>query len=349
MLIYFNPVHDPGMNKCWKVGSVRAPKDGKFLMPWLGQGPSNFKRPTIGTVLKWLCTRDPPAFPKPDVFITEIPDFTEVNDEMKCTWIGHATCLLQVGGFNILTDPVFSKRCSPLQWIGPLRYVPPICKIRELPKIHLVLISHDHYDHLDWESILSIESNFKPIFACGLELGSWFVREAGISPARVVEFDWWQTQFFFNDKCQVQFLPVQHWSKRRIINDECRTLWGGFSVQVDGMKFFFNGDTGYNNDLYEEIGIRCGPFDLAAIPIGAYQPRDIMKIQHVDPDEAFLIHQKIKSKRSFGIHHGTFILTDEPVMEPSERINKLSFENPHIPPFTAINHGAFLKVAKNVL
>ena len=334
------------MNQCWKVGSVRAGKGGKFVMPWLGEGNSEFKRPSPGVLIKWLLTRNSPNFPKVDTFQVEKPDFSPIENEMKCTWIGHATCLLQVGGFNILTDPVFSERCSPVQWAGPLRYVPPACKIRELPPIHMVLISHDHYDHLDWDSILALESQFKPIYACGLELGSWFIREAGVSPDRVVEFDWWQTRSFFNDNCHVQFVPVQHWSKRRLFNDECRSLWGGFSVQVDGLRFFFNGDTGYDDKLYEEIGHRCGPFDLAAIPIGAYQPREIMKTQHVDPDEAFMIHQKIKSSRSFGIHHGTFILTDEPVKEPSERINKLSFDNPQIPPFTAIKHGSFISVSK---
>lgn len=334
------------MNQSWKVGSVRV-KD-KFVMPWLLQdsisGSSEFKRPSFGTIFKWLLTRKTPDFPAPETFEVKKPDFSEVKDGMKCTWIGHATCLLQVGGFNIITDPVFSNRCSPVQWAGPRRYVPPASKIKELPQVHMVLISHDHYDHLDWDSIKTLESNFKPLFACGLDLGSWFIQQAGIPSDRVHEFDWWQSRGFFGDKCQVQFVPVQHWSKRGIINDDCRSLWGGFSVMVDDKKFFFNGDTGYNQEIYREIGARCGPFDLAAIPIGAYQPRNIMKTQHVDPDEAFLIHQDIKSKRSFGIHHATFILTDEPVKEPAERINKLTFDNPEISPFTAIDHGAHLIV-----
>lgn len=334
------------MNTSWKVGSVRVNK--RFVMPWLGKvsnGQSfEFKRPSFGTILKWLFTRKKPAFPAPETFAIQKPDFSEVKDGMKCTWIGHATCLLQVGGFNIITDPVFSNRCSPVQWAGPSRYVPPVCNIEELPKVHMVLISHDHYDHLDWNSIMALESNFQPIFVCGLELGSWFTQQAGIPSGRVHELDWWQSSSFFGDKCLIQFVPVQHWSKRWIYNDDNRTLWGGFSVSIDGKKFFFNGDTGYNQEIYKEIGMRCGPFDLAAIPIGAYQPRNIMRTQHVDPDEAFLIHQDIRSKRSFGIHHATFILTDEPVKEPAERINKLTFENPQISPFTAINYGANLIV-----
>ena len=287
------------MNQCWKVGSVRAGENGKFTVPWLIGGSnksSEFKRPSFWTILKWLSTRNSPKFPEPGTFTVEKPDFSVVENVMKCTWIGHATCLLQAGGFNILTDPVFSKRCSPVQWTGPLRFVPPACEIKELPQVHLVLISHDHYDHLDWNSILALERNFKPIYACGLELGAWFTDKVGVPTDRVVEFDWWQIKSFFDDKCQVQFVPVQHWSKRRIINDDCRSLWGGFSVAVDGMKFFFNGDTGYSADLYEEIGKRCGPFDLAAIPIGAYQPREIMKTQHTVTTFNRKVHVKYKDQ-----------------------------------------------------
>lgn len=329
------------MNRCWKTGSVRV--NGKFVSSWLGLDSAEFKRPSLAAILKWKLAGNGPKFPEPGTFEVEKPDFSPPKEgSMKCTWIGHATCLLQVDGLNIITDPVFSNRCSPVQWAGPLRYVPSACKIKELPEIHLVLISHDHYDHLDWGSIIALEREFKPIYACGLELGSWFTEEASIPMERVFEFDWWQSRSLFKEKCNVQFVPVQHWSKRRVFNDDCRTLWGGFSVHIGSKKFFFNGDTGYNDELYEEIGDRCGPFDLAAIPIGAYEPRNIMKVQHVDPDEAFMIHQKIKSKRSFGIHHATFILTDEPVKEPAERINKLSAENPDIPLFTAIKHGAHL-------
>lgn len=332
------------MNHSWKLGSVRHSSTGHFRMPWLS---SDFQLPSPLAILKWKLFGKAPDFPAPGTFEVVKPDFSTEERGMKCTWIGHATCLLQAGGFNILTDPVFTKRCSPVQWAGPLRYVPPACRIKELPQIHMVLISHDHYDHLDWNSIKALESRFKPIYACGLELGSWFTEYVGVPSERVIEFDWWQEKSFFeNGACRVQFVPVQHWSKRRIFNDTCRTLWGGFSVEIDGKKFFFNGDTGYSEELYEEIGKRCGPFDIAAIPIGAYQPREVMQTQHVDPDEAFLIHQKIKSKLSFGIHHATFILTDEPVKEPAERINKLSSDNPQIPPFTAIKHGSSIIINK---
>ncbi len=328
------------MNLNWRVGSVRD-DDGKFLMPWLGEGKNSaFQRPSIWALFRWLFTRNPPPFPGPGEFQVLKPSFDQpAEGEAKVTWIGHATCLLQVGGFNILTDAVFSEKCSPVQWAGPKRYVPPACTIQELPKIDLVLTSHDHYDHLDWYSAKQLEELHQPVFACGLELGSWFSDNLLTEQQRILEFDWWEEKVLFDGRLKLQFVPVQHWSKRRALGDERRTLWGGFCVQVDGFKFFFNGDTGYSKELYEEIGMRAGPFDICAIPIGAYNPRSIMKIQHVDPEDAYLIHQHLNSKISLGIHHATFILTDEPVHEPAERIMVLSNSNPQLSPFVAIKHG----------
>ena len=325
----------------WTVGSVRC-KNGKFIMPWLGEGENaEFKRPGVSALFRWFATRQPPPFPQPGSFPVLKPDFTAPSKgEAKVTWIGHATCLLQVGEINVLTDAVFSERCSPVQWAGPRRYVPPACEISELPPIHLVLTSHDHYDHLDWDSAKNLEKLHKPVFACGLELGSWFVDVLCAPKDRVVEMDWWERRELLDGQVKLQFLPVQHWSKRQAFGDERRTLWGGFAVEIDGFKFFFNGDTGYSPVLYEELGRRCGPFHVCAIPIGAYNPRSIMKTQHIDPDEAFLIHKHLKSHCAFGIHHATFILTDEPVREPAERITKLCQANPDSPPFYAIKHGS---------
>jgi N-acyl-phosphatidylethanolamine-hydrolysing phospholipase D len=189
-----------------------------------------------------------------------------------------------------------------------------------------------------------VEQKFKPVYVCGLGLGVWF-SDCGIERSRIIEMDWWEIKdVTVNVKSgsksviSTQFVPVQHWSKR-FLNDDQATLWGGFVVSKDGFKFFFNGDTGYNQVLYEEIGNRVGPIDLAAIPIGAYEPRDIMKVQHVDPGEAFLIHKHLRCKYSFGIHYGAFMLTDEPLLEPIEKITKIAKENPDVPLFEAIEHG----------
>jgi L-ascorbate metabolism protein UlaG (beta-lactamase superfamily) len=311
-------------------------------MPWLGEGKkSAFARPSMWALFRWLFSRNPPPFPHPKDFEVVKPSFdTPPMGKAKISWIGHSTCLLQVGGLNILTDAVFSERCSPFQWSGPKRYVPPACTINELPKIDLVVTSHDHYDHLDWYTADELETLHKPIFACGLELGSWFRENLKVKNDRIIELDWWEEKVLFNGQLKIRFLPVQHWSKRKAIGDERRTLWGGFSIEFEGFKFFFNGDTGYSEELYQEIFSKCGYFDVSAIPIGAYEPRNIMKTQHIDPEEAFLIHQHLKSQCSFGIHHATFILTDEPIREPAQRVKKLSESNPDVPPFLAIKHGA---------
>lgn len=339
--------------KNWKEGSSRD-ENGKFLSLWMSED-GKWRGPALSTVFHWMWNRNPPAFPKPGEFPVIKPNWSSLADDnrrMKCTWIGHATCYLEIDGLTVLTDPVFSDRCSPVSFAGPKRYVPPACQISDLPSVDVVVISHNHYDHLDYASIIEIEKNFKPIYICGLGLGDWFTTNTKcILRDRIIELDWWQSTNILNDKLTIQFVPVQHWSKRGVM-DDLRSLWGGYCIssskakgKPDVGRFFFNGDTGYNEDLYREIGKRCGPFDLAAIPIGAYTPRDFLQLQHVDPHEAFLIHEHLKCEVSFGIHHATFILTDEPVREPAELIEKISTDarlriGKSSKPFIAIKHGA---------
>jgi N-acyl-phosphatidylethanolamine-hydrolysing phospholipase D len=172
--------------------------------------------------------------------------------------------------FGILTDPVFVDRCSPVSFAGPKRFTQPPCSPKDLPTVHLCLISHSHYDHLCIESIKAVEASHRPLYAVGLGLGEFFVDCLGIEAARVVELDWWEKQNLNDEQnaTTVQFLPTQHWSKR-VLDDDLKTLWGAFVVRTPSHSFFFNGDTGYNKELYEEIGRRIGPIDMAAIPIGS--------------------------------------------------------------------------------
>ncbi len=335
----------------WRKGSVMTSSSNQFLMPWLGEtSEATIQRPSLSNLIKWSMSRKSPVIPPRGSFPLHRPTFglsSAANNETRCTWIGHSTCLLQVNGINILTDAVFSERCSPMQWIGPKRLVPPACSVKDLPQVHVVLTSHNHYDHLDWQSIVDLETYHKPIYICGLKLGEWFRDTAGVQAERVKELDWWQSVSLFKDTISFQFVPVQHWSKRRPWGDERKTLWGGFAVATDKFKFFFNGDTGFHSELYEEIAKRCGPFDLAAIPIGAYEPRFIMKMQHVNAEEGYDIHRILKSSLSFGIHHSTFVLTDEPIDEPKKKIEALTKENPNVPPFWAIEHGASIVFDSN--
>lgn len=228
------------------------------------------------------------------------------------TWVGHSTLLVRVGGLNILTDPHFTQRASPLPFAGPKRVVAPAIDLAALPRIDAVLISHNHYDHLDRPTVVALaaQTGGPPKFYVGLGLAQWF-RDLDIH--NVEELDWWDTRSLAD--VHFHFVPVQHWSARTPW-DNNQTLWGGFVVEHPSLRFFFAGDTGYSRDFHN-IAQRFGPIDLAAIPIGAYAPRWFMRSHHVDPDEAVQIHLDLKARRSLAIHWGTFDdLTDESLYDP---------------------------------
>jgi L-ascorbate metabolism protein UlaG (beta-lactamase superfamily) len=252
------------------------------------------------------------------------------------TWIGHATLLLQLNGKNILTDPHFSKRASPVQWAGPRRVVAPALGIQDLPPIDVVVISHNHYDSLDRNSIISLfrrEVGQDTLFFVPLGLSAWFKR-LGIS--LVFDLDWWDQREAKGLK--VIAVPVQHWSVR-VSMARNTSLWAGWIVQSKDFKFFFAGDSGYT-PLFKEIGRRFGPFDLSALPIGAYEPRWFMRSHHMNPDEAVQVHLDVRSKKSVAIHWGTFILTDEPLDEPPKKLNA-AMKKLQIPQddFVVLQHG----------
>jgi len=247
---------------------------------------------------------------KPDV------EFLKRNrKEPAITWLGHATFLLQIGGVNILTDPNLTDRASPLAFAWAKRVVPPALSFRELPHIHLVVISHNHYDHLDRRTVrrLMKQPGGSPRFFVPLGLKAWM---RGTGYAKCAELDWWNWVQDFG--LTLHFVPVQHWSARTPW-DRNKTLWGGWIIDHPDFRFFFAGDTGYSPDFLE-IGRRFAPIDLAALPIGAYEPRWFMGAVHVNPEEAVKIHQDIGARHSVAMHWGSFVLTDEPFHEPPHRL-----------------------------
>jgi L-ascorbate metabolism protein UlaG (beta-lactamase superfamily) len=235
-------------------------------------------------------------------------------DRPSLTWIGHATFLLQFDGLNILTDPQFSERASPVSWAGPKRVVPPAMRIDALPDIDAVVISHDHYDSLDVASVRALASHNRqrPLtFLVPLGMKAWF-DDLDLDDAQVVELDWSESHRLNGVRFTAE--PSQHWGKRTLF-DAFERLWASWVIEGDQGRIFFAGDTGYAPH-FKEIGQKYDSFDLALLPIGAYEPRWFMQWYHVNPDEAVQIHQDLNARYSVAMHWGTFILTDEPLDEP---------------------------------
>ena len=230
----------------------------------------------------------------------------------NATWIGHSTMLLRLPSITLLTDPQFSDRASPVSFAGPKRVYPPGVALAELPHVDVVLISHNHYDHLDVASVqgLAAQAGGAPLFIVPLGLKAWF---AGIGIDNVVELGWWARHTV--NGVEIVLTPAHHWSSRTPW-DRRQTLWGGFAVFGDGLRLVYTGDTGYAPDFLEirrRLAAETG-FDLALIPVGCYEPRDFMRSQHVNPEEAVRIHQDLGAHRSIGVHWGTFAdLCDEPL------------------------------------
>ncbi len=263
------------------------------------------------------------------------PGFLAANrTRPTLTWIGHATFLVQVGGLNVLTDPHFTARASPLNFAGPKRLVPPGLALRDLPAPDVILISHNHYDHLDDGSVRWLARHYpKAVFVVPLGLRRWLQRR---KVGNAVELDWWQRHD--GRDFSVTAVPAQHFSGRTH-SDRNRTLWCGFVFEAGGKKVFFAGDTGYSKD-FADIGNKLGPMDLALLPIGAYAPRWFMKSMHVNPEEAVRIHKDVSARQSVAMHWGTFRLTEEPMDEPPRALAQ-ALKDARVAPekFWVMQHG----------
>jgi N-acyl-phosphatidylethanolamine-hydrolysing phospholipase D len=230
------------------------------------------------------------------------------------TWVGHATLLVQLDGLNILTDPHWSDRASPVGFAGPRRLSPPGLAFETLPRIDVVVISHDHYDHLDLPTVRRLARDHDPLFLVPLGMQAWFA--AYVGARRVVELDWWQT----HEVRGVTFhcTPAQHFAQRSPF-DVGRRLWATWVIAGRERRLFFSGDTGYFGG-FKEIRRRLGPVDVAAVAIGAYLPAEIMRAVHVTPEEAVQVADDLESAVLLGIHWGTFDLAEEPPGEPPVRM-----------------------------
>ncbi len=273
----------------------------RFFNP--GQSPTDRG---LGDVLRWKLARGAARWPS-SVPVTPAKPSPRV-DGLRITMVGHASLLVQVAGRNILIDPVWSERVSPVSFAGPKRVAAPGIAFDDLPPIDIVLLSHCHYDHLDIATLRRLQARHAPLMA--MPLGNDTIVRAAIPDARCIVGDWWDWLSLGND-IATTLTPASHWANRWP-TDVRMALWAGHHLDTPAGTIWFVGDTGYGDGaIFREVRARLGSPDVALIPIGAYEPRWFMAAQHVNPAEAVDIFRDVDARRALGIHWGTFQLTDE--------------------------------------
>ena len=275
---------------------------------------------SFGDMLKWIRSDVVPEITKIEIS----SDWEEINlseDDNYAVWIGHSTFLIKKNGVTILTDPIFSKRASPFRNIGPRRLIPPAIPLNKIPKIDVVTVSHNHYDHLDIRSLKKISKNHPDAIFLVPAGDEKLLQRKRIK--NVYNFNWWESiehmEFVFT------FTPVQHWSKRSLF-DRNKSLWGGWFIKNKDYSIYHAGDTGYSKDFID-TRLKLGAPKYAFIPIGAYDPEWFMADSHVNPEDAVQIMLDLEAEKAFGMHWATFTLTDEDTIEPKERLKKAVNEN----------------------
>ena len=275
---------------------------------------------SFGDMLKWIRSDVVPEITKIEIS----SDWEEINlseDDNYAIWIGHSTFLIKKNGVTILTDPIFSKRASPFRNIGPKRLIPPAIPLNKIPKIDVITVSHNHYDHLDIRSLKKISKNHPDAIFLVPAGDEKLLQRKRIK--NVYNFNWWESiehkEFVFT------FTPVQHWSKRSLF-DRNKSLWGGWYIKNKDYSIYHAGDTGYSKDFID-TRLKLGAPKYAFIPIGAYDPEWFMAESHVNPEDAVKIMLDLEAEKAFGMHWATFTLTDEDTIEPKERLKKAVDEN----------------------
>jgi N-acyl-phosphatidylethanolamine-hydrolysing phospholipase D len=297
----------------------------------------------IGGLIKWMLTRRR-IEAAPELTVKPVPIASPAipvrSTNLTVTWIGHTTFLIQCDGINILTDPIWSHRASPVSFAGPTRIVPPPISLAALPPIDVSFISHDHYDHLNDATVRQLIARFPDMqWVTPLEVGS-FLKKRGAR--NVTEFDWWDEAVIHG--IQVGCTPARHFSGRYPWNRNA-TLWCGYALSFSNARVFFAGDTALHPE-FRSIAERFGPFDAAILPIGAYEPRWFMRAVHMTPEDCVAAFGNLLSGnkgtlcRMIAAHWGTFKLTDEPVMEPPH-LARSSWINAGYPeePLWILRHG----------
>ena len=275
----------------------------------------------VSDLLKWKLFEKRAVWPKKyaSLFPAVSPKASLPLDEFTVTMVGHATLLIQMGGLNILTDPVYSERASPIDYIGPKRHNPPGIFFEALPKIDIILVTHNHYDHLDLQTLSKLVRRDNPKIYT--PLGNDKIIEASIVTADIQTGDWGD-EFKYNSDLKIHFEPCQHWSARGT-SDRRMALWSAFVLESVSHKVYHVGDTGFGKgNNYREVAKKYGGLDVAILPIGAYEPRWFMKSSHQNPREAVTGLKLCKANYGLGHHWGTFQLTNEEVDAPEKALAK---------------------------
>ncbi len=298
--------------------------------------PQHF--PGIGKILRWMLFRKKNIWETRAVKQTK-PRARVPGIELVATLVNHATVLIQTNSVNIITDPIYSKRASPFSFVGPQRFTNPGVAFDDLPPIDLILISHNHYDHLDIATLKRLVARDNPHILAPLGNMS-FLRKHGI---KSTELDWWQSETLIHD-LSVMCVPAQHFSARAF-SDRNKTLWSGYAIHTpNGGDIYFAGDTGFGL-FVDQIATRFPHgFRLGLLPIGAFRPEWFMKEVHISPEEAFAIQKRLKIQDVLAIHFGTFKLADDTQDEPSNRVRELSQSLPQSKRFLALTNGSSIEV-----
>jgi L-ascorbate metabolism protein UlaG (beta-lactamase superfamily) len=295
------------------AGPPSAHFDGATFFNPDGQKPRGFR-----DLLRWQFgggrTRWPRTWPSP--FAPARPDAMVAEGALRLTMVGHATLLVQLGSLNILTDPVWSARVSPLSFAGPKRVNAPGIDFANLPRIDVVLLSHNHYDHLDLATLARLRAAHDPLVIT--PLGNDAIVRAAVADMRIAARDWGESVEV--EAAAIHVEPAHHWSARGA-RDRSMALWCGFVVETPSAKVYFAGDTGFHAGRnYNAMAERHGGFRLAILPIGAYEPRWFMEAQHQNPEEAVEGMKLCNAAFAAGCHWGTFHLTNEAIDEPRQRL-----------------------------
>ncbi|AZL15579.1 MBL fold metallo-hydrolase [Rickettsiales endosymbiont of Stachyamoeba lipophora] len=325
---------------CFKFQSYyQGPKtdhyDGKkFRDPFYDNKKANF------SFLKWKLNGDPARWPgRIEIKSYDKPPAKIADSSIRVSMVGHSTVLIQTSNLNILTDPVWSERASPVKFIGPKRVTPPGIKFEDLPKIDVVLVSHNHYDHLDLVTLKQLWDKFQPLIIT--PLGNESIIHSTDQAIEVKALDWGDSVTYNKLKFNLEY--ARHWSARNL-HDRNKALWGSFVIETPTKKMYFAGDTGYGKH-FKELNYKYGNFDLSLIPIGAYKPEWFMQFSHTSPEEAVKAHLDLDSKLSIALHHNTFKLSDEAIEDPAQDLtNSLKQNNLSSNDFKILNAGEFILI-----